>query len=442
MKQAIISAVVGVSRWLHGEGGKHFRTYTYPRIKRRTRQFVNLGLYELFERGYKVIDDTFYQGVIDQVDPIHKELLKRGENLALADEMADTAADTSSTSLPRFEDINDDLLIWKGLEQARTYRCGTFTMNNMLRTAMIRRGLRPPLEVTAIDPLYVFTKHGKGKTGTVMNTAFRWLAQNGFPIPAWNPSMTDHDKELVALESNRNIDNAMLFPTIRATGNVEYVWKYEDAVRLDQTLPMSYEMQVSIAFNRSLKYFGQKVPFVQQINGKYDFNRTGGHSVHGVRGSFSTWEDGEAGFAIIDSAYRSSEDGWRFLKKKLVDYGLIQIRFVELQVDGGSVVPNPVTPTPTPSPTPDPTPTPGFKYARLAGVDTQFGERNNNVTLLQQYLIEQGFEIPAGATGYFGEQTRTALKAWQDRHFPGNTYSGGYWGSISREKFITLHNLG
>jgi hypothetical protein len=438
MKQAIISFVVGFSKWLHGEGGKHFRTYTYPRIKRRTRQFVNLGIYELIERGYKIIDDTYYKGAIEPLPPQVLQAQKEGENLAVADEMADTQPVRSSTSLPGFEYIFDGLPIWKGLEQGRTYRCGTFTMNNMLRTAMIRRGLRPPLEVTAIDPLYVFTKHGKGKTGTVMNHAFRWLAENGFPIPAWNPSMTDHNTELADLESNKNVENAKLFPSIRATGNVRYTYSFDEAVALDQSLPMNYEMQVSISFNQSIKYWGNKVPFVQKINGKYDFKRTGGHSVHGVRASFSTWEDGEPGFAIIDSAYRSSEDGWRFVKKRLMDYGLVQIRFVELDLTGETVDPDPITPKPTP----DPTPAPGFKFARLASVDTQFGERNNNVTLLQQYLIEQGHSVPAGATGYFGEQTRTALKEWQDKQFPGNTYSGGYWGSISRERFIRLHNLG
>lgn len=440
MKQAIISAGIGISRWLHGEGSKHFRTYTYPRIKRTTRRFVNLGIYELIERGYKIVDDTFYQGAIEPLTPEQQAILKRGETLAFADEQLDRSAEDRSTSLPRFEDIVDDLLIWKGLEQGNTYRCGTFTMNNMLRTAMVRKGLRPPLEVTAIDPLYIFTKAGKGKTGTVMNNAFRWLAQNGFPIASWTPSMTNHDKELNQLERDRNVDNAKVFSTVRATGNTRFTYKYDEAVELDRTLPMSYEMQVSISFNRSLRYFGQKVPFVQAINGKYDLERTGGHSVHGVRGSFSTWETGEAGFAIIESAYRSSEDGLRFLTKKLMDYGMITIRFVELNVGTDTVAPNP-TPAPTPNPTPTPAPNPSFPYARLAGVDMQFGENNNNVKLLQQYLIAQGHAIPAGATGYFGEQTRVALKEWQDKQF-GDRYTGTVWSQISRSKFITLHNLG
>lgn len=443
MKQAIISAAIGASRWLHGEGSKHFRTYTYPRIKQFSRRFVNLGIYELIERGYKIIDDTFYQGVIEPMNTEQLQMIQNAELLLAAQEKGIEydvpVTDGNAASLPHFEDIADSLVIWKGLEQGNTYRCGTFTMNNMLRTAMIRKGLRPPLEVTAIDPLYVLTKAGKGKEGTVMMNAFRWLTENGFPIASWTPSMTNHDKELDQLERDRSVENAKIFSTVRATGNTRYTYKFDEAVELDRTLPMSYEMQVSINFSRSLKYFGQKVPFVQAVNGKFDLTRSGGHSVHGVRGSFSKWENDEPGFAIIESAYRSSEDGIRFLTKKLMDYGIVTIRFVELNVGSNTVAP---TPTPVPTPTPTPVPNPSFPYARLAGVDTQFGESNNNVRLLQEYLISQGFPIAAGVTSYFGEQTREALKAWQDRHFPGNTYSGGFWGEISRLKFIQLHKLG
>lgn len=425
MKQAIISAVVGVSKWLHGEGGKHFRTYTYPRIKRFTRQFVNLGIYELIERGYKIVDDTFYKGDIEAEAPEQIAMQRRAEE-------ADGSIEVPSVQLPRFEDIQDDLYIWKGLEQGKTYRCGTFTMNNMLRTAMLKKGLKPDLEVTAIDPLYIFTKAGPGETGTVMDNAFSWLAKNGFPIPSWTPRMTDHTKQLKDLEASKTIDNAKMFTSaIRPTGVVHMTYKYDEAVQLDQILPANYEMQVSISFNRSLQYFGQKVPFLKKFNGKFDLARSGGHSIHGVRGSFSTWEDGEPGFAIIESAYRSSEDGFRFLKKKLMDYGLITIRFVELQVTDTVIAVDNSSPGTGNT----------FPYARLSSLDIRFGEDNKNVTLLQQYLMSQGIAIPAGATGFFGEQTRVALKMWQDRHF-GDLYNGAMWGQISRDKFIQLHNLG
>ena len=420
-----VSVLKAASAWLHGEGSEHFRTYTYPRIKQITRRVVNLGIYERFEHLYKIVDDTYYKGAIDiePQDPIEVERLEQIAAAIESDE-ADYQVD-AGPSLPSFASIKDKLFIWKGLEQGRTYRCGTFTMNNMLRTQMLKKGLKPELEVTSIDPLYIETKHGTGQTGTVMDSAFAYLAKNGFPIPSWSPRMTDHNKELTALERSGVIRNAALFPSIRTTGVVKKAYTFEAAAELDRTLPNNYEMQVSIAFNASLQYFGHLVPFLKKINDKYSLTRTGGHSVHGVRGSFSKWEDGEEGFAIIESAYRSSEDGLRFLKAKLFTYGLISVRFVEFQV-GGEVV------APTPSPV---TPTPGTDV--LKTVDIAYGEDNQNVLALQKYLISQGHAIPSGPTTYFGSQTRVALKAWQDKHF-GPLYTGEFWGAISRAKYQEL----
>lgn len=55
------------------------------------------------------------------------------------------------------------------------------------------------------------------------------------------------------------------------------------------------------------------------------------------------------------------------------------------------------------------------------------------VTGLQQALIAGGYSIPAGATGYFGAQTRAAVIAWQTAK--GVTPSVGYFGSKSRAAF-------
>lgn len=43
----------------------------------------------------------------------------------------------------------------------------------------------------------------------------------------------------------------------------------------------------------------------------------------------------------------------------------------------------------------------------------QFGSQGDQVKQLQEYLIAQGFQIPAGSTGYFGDQTKQALAAFQ-----------------------------
>ncbi|MFH8798256.1 transglycosylase SLT domain-containing protein [Streptomyces sp. NPDC017936] len=43
----------------------------------------------------------------------------------------------------------------------------------------------------------------------------------------------------------------------------------------------------------------------------------------------------------------------------------------------------------------------------------RFGKRNEDVEATQAALIAVGADIPAGATGFFGEQTRSAYAAWQ-----------------------------
>ncbi len=60
----------------------------------------------------------------------------------------------------------------------------------------------------------------------------------------------------------------------------------------------------------------------------------------------------------------------------------------------------------------------------------------SEVTCLQNALIAAGYSIPAGATGYFGAQTQTAVMAWQKA--AGVSPAAGYFGPKSRAAF----NLG
>ena len=57
------------------------------------------------------------------------------------------------------------------------------------------------------------------------------------------------------------------------------------------------------------------------------------------------------------------------------------------------------------------------------------GANGANVTALQNYLITAGQVIPAGATGYFGTQTQSALAAWQAAN--GVSPAVGYYGPIT-----------
>ena len=65
--------------------------------------------------------------------------------------------------------------------------------------------------------------------------------------------------------------------------------------------------------------------------------------------------------------------------------------------------------------------------------DLTIGSTGAAVTCLQSALIAGGYSIPAGATGYFGTQTRAAVAAWQTA--AGVAPAVGYFGPISRAAF-------
>lgn len=64
--------------------------------------------------------------------------------------------------------------------------------------------------------------------------------------------------------------------------------------------------------------------------------------------------------------------------------------------------------------------------------DLTLGSSGADVTALQNWLISKGQTIAAGATGYFGAQTKAAVSAWQAS--AGISPAAGYFGPISRAK--------
>ncbi|CAN5678006.1 hypothetical protein BH11PAT2_BH11PAT2_07520 [soil metagenome] len=68
--------------------------------------------------------------------------------------------------------------------------------------------------------------------------------------------------------------------------------------------------------------------------------------------------------------------------------------------------------------------------------DLTIGSTGSDVTSLQTWLIAKGFSIPAGATGYFGAQTKAALGAYQAS--VAITPAVGYFGPITRA-YVNVH---
>lgn len=64
--------------------------------------------------------------------------------------------------------------------------------------------------------------------------------------------------------------------------------------------------------------------------------------------------------------------------------------------------------------------------------DLTLGSSGASVTALQNWLISKGFSISAGATGFFGAQTKAALAAYQAAN--GISPAAGYFGPVTRAK--------
>lgn len=69
------------------------------------------------------------------------------------------------------------------------------------------------------------------------------------------------------------------------------------------------------------------------------------------------------------------------------------------------------------------------------------GDTGADVQALQQYLMGEGFTISAGATGYYGEQTKAAVAAWQQAHGIDTAGNAGFFGPRS-QAFLETQNQG
>ncbi|MSR71578.1 MAG: hypothetical protein EXS50_02855 [Candidatus Taylorbacteria bacterium] len=76
-----------------------------------------------------------------------------------------------------------------------------------------------------------------------------------------------------------------------------------------------------------------------------------------------------------------------------------------------------------------------------SGGGLTIGSRGTEVTKLQEFLISHGYVslIPAGATGYFGGQTRAALAAFQIAN--GISPAVGYFGPITKAKVASMSGV-
>jgi hypothetical protein len=136
---------------------------------------------------------------------------------------------------------------------------------------------------------------------------------------------------------------------------------------------------------------------------------------HQIAGVDRTLYNGSKALVCEDSAFlNSAQDGQRIITE---DFLLNHTFFV-------GYVRNVTPPKFQAIPKPD----------HIFTVDMQLGQTSNEIKLLQQRMIYEGYLSPDCATGYFGSLTKKAVIAYQQAKMLPNT---GYVGSMTRSSLNT-----
>ena len=110
---------------------------------------------------------------------------------------------------------------------------------------------------------------------------------------------------------------------------------------------------------------------------------------------------------IAESARYAVEEPYRILSEELFQNGLAFIKFEKIH--RGLVTMSPKA----------------TDYDALKTKTIRFGDRGEDVVLLQKFLEKEGFFTYSGKKGYYGNLTKIALRNWLISK-TGKVYSGRY----------------
>jgi hypothetical protein len=388
--------VISLSKWLHSQQGKKFLAYTYPKLKSFTRKYVNLGIYEYLEKVYWKVDEHWHGGDMEPVP----ELKPEGYSLP---------------TLPNFEDIYDEKRFNMSRDQGKTNRCTLYTTENQIKDHMYLQGITPPDRIIDTQLLYSQVAYKDGDNGVVYPELIEHVQDNGVPINtydedteagSWTRYMQNYSQYKAGL------DYAMPWHKGTNSENYRIAATYDDAAYLDSILGDEWVARMSI---RGVEWFGKSKP-----DGTPN-PRTGGHSIALMRGTFSVDQDNDEVVAVHESARYSSEPPYRTPTKALLDSPHVYVSFQRVHLGNISALPSPTVKV--------------DKYPLLSQKDIRFGSRGEAVVQLQSFLEDEGFFTYKGEKGYFGQVTAKALREWLKAK-TSRTYSGRYWGSISRKLYV------
>ena len=325
-----------------------------------------------------------------------------------------------ANDLPHLNDVKD-IDDWRYERWQEYGTCVYETMNITTIQALRLLGLWniDDKVVLDINHGYFDKVYEPGKdTGEVPDWAFDKYKEDGLPIE----TTYQHEKEdtvrfIDALDAKD--EDAYKF-TITApytkvaegNGADSFFIAYQELIEAGET-PL---FEISISNLNNVHWYGIETPYIKS---NIRDARSGGHRMSGNAFMKIFEYKGEPAVAIHNSEARSG-----------VDMHLARLSILRLNMNSWDIylvdVAEQVTTPPASS--------------ILASERIVFGNGGDSVVELQNYLISQNISIPAGATGFFGNQTKVALKEWQDEQF-GNVYDGTVWGSISQRRFVDLQML-
>ncbi len=110
--------------------------------------------------------------------------------------------------------------------------------------------------------------------------------------------------------------------------------------------------------------------------------------------------------------------------------------------DTRTTITPPATPNSAPTePANTPQPSGNISFATIAGLPNLTpGMKSEDVRTLQNFLVQQGFAIPSGATGLYGPETQAAVAAFQDKNKIDTAGNPGFFGPRTKS-FISTNNV-
>ncbi len=337
-----------------------------------------------------------------QEQKIYSEVYKN--NTPVIDETSNIGASApvvGSATLPMYETIATRLKKWfiQSESQGNTSQCVAFTTTNIHRYITKLVGLGD-LKVSQLD-MYIdrYHKFAGEESGMSPTLVYQSIAQKGVAVGDTLP-LVDNQSLMASLDDRKFFPDEKIAPfRIKMIKSCEQVNKsWANVISMVQSVPMGYPLQAVLGATDT--YFGSDV-----VYGKYN-TFYAGHSVMVIGGS-ACIVDGQEGFFITDSAYYTGRvyrfgTAIRFITKDFwnsLGYSMFKPIFVDsIQALADQVKIVPAS-------------TSVFVYNTA-----NLNQSNEDVITIQRALIALGYSLPAGATGFYGGQTASAVMKFQLDH--------------------------